>query len=202
MDQNQKLKELGSNWWRAEQFFRLALQGGKNKNPEFFLINVGLMGHFIADNGVAFHVVEDYDGRKTGHSGLHDFYESYIPSLLGSDLLSKVVRSAQNEKIYNTDFLVSMRRLAAESFKDVSYLLETDPVTTKSFTEKPANRKSGEEIITLWEPVIVKAMGRSAALMAIAMEEAYRQSNKPVFNEVYVKFPLMPEYVEPDYFKP
>ncbi len=202
LSMKEKAKELGSNWWRAEQFFRRAISEGKKKSAENFLINVGLMGHFVADNGVPFHVTEDFDGRKIGHSGLHDFYETHVPSLLGPEALEKIVASARNEKLGNADILLSMRQLASEAFKDVKFLIKTDPVKEKSFSKKSAIRHLDGSILLLWEPIIVKAMGRSAALLAHSIEEAYNRSGKPLFGESYFPFPLTPDYVEPDFFTP
>lgn len=200
LNQNQKVLELGSSWWRADQFFRRAVLAGKDKSAENFLINIGLMGHFIADNGVAFHVVEDFDGRKTGQSGLHEFYESRVPSILGPKLLSLVVASAEKEKIITQDLLPALRELAVSSLNDVPFLVKSDPVLRRSFTKEAAIRKLPEDVVNLWKPVIIKALGRSAALMARSIEEAYRQSGKPDFKDSYVKFPLTPEFIQPDYF--
>lgn len=44
------------------------------------------LGHYVADAHVPLHTSSNYDGQKTGQSGLHSFWESRIPELLGNRL--------------------------------------------------------------------------------------------------------------------
>jgi hypothetical protein len=44
------------------------------------------LGHYVADAHVPLHTSSNYDGQKTGQSGLHSFWESRIPELLGDKL--------------------------------------------------------------------------------------------------------------------
>ncbi len=44
------------------------------------------LGHYVADAHVPLHTSSNYDGQKTGQSGLHSFWESRIPELLGNKL--------------------------------------------------------------------------------------------------------------------
>jgi S1/P1 Nuclease len=44
------------------------------------------MGHYIGDLHVPLHTTSNYDGQKTGQTGLHAFWESRIPELLNEDL--------------------------------------------------------------------------------------------------------------------
>ena len=44
------------------------------------------MGHYIGDLHVPLHTTSNYDGQKTGQTGLHAFWESRIPELLNEEL--------------------------------------------------------------------------------------------------------------------
>lgn len=44
------------------------------------------LGHYVADAHVPLHTSSNYDGQKTGQGGLHSFWESRIPELLGNQL--------------------------------------------------------------------------------------------------------------------
>jgi len=44
------------------------------------------MGHYIGDLHVPLHTTSNYDGQKTGQTGLHAFWESRIPELLNEAL--------------------------------------------------------------------------------------------------------------------
>lgn len=104
---------FGSNWWRADQFFRRALEAGKSlattpvpANPKEetdnnfpfnkiifdFTTNIGLIGHFVGDNSQPFHLSADYDGYHAGHGGIHAYYEDNLVAVMAYDLQAKVVR--------------------------------------------------------------------------------------------------------------
>ena len=44
------------------------------------------MGHYIGDLHVPLHTTSNYDGQKTGQTGLHAFWESRIPEILNEAL--------------------------------------------------------------------------------------------------------------------
>jgi hypothetical protein len=44
------------------------------------------LGHYVADAHVPLHTTSNYDGQKTGQSGIHAFWESRIPELLNNEL--------------------------------------------------------------------------------------------------------------------
>ena len=44
------------------------------------------LGHYIGDAHVPLHTTSNYDGQKTGQTGLHSFWESRIPEILDSVL--------------------------------------------------------------------------------------------------------------------
>ncbi len=44
------------------------------------------MGHYVGDLHVPLHTTSNYDGQKTGQTGLHAFWESRIPELLHEEL--------------------------------------------------------------------------------------------------------------------
>ncbi|MHA8050049.1 zinc dependent phospholipase C family protein [Aquirufa sp. ROCK-SH2] len=44
------------------------------------------LGHYIGDAHVPLHTTSNYDGQKTGQSGIHGFWESRIPEILKENL--------------------------------------------------------------------------------------------------------------------
>lgn len=43
------------------------------------------LGHYIADSNVPLHTTENYNGQKTGQTGIHGFWESRLPELFSQD---------------------------------------------------------------------------------------------------------------------
>lgn len=152
-------KEFGSNWWRAQQLYQRALsQKNKEQNDEAIfaaLVNLGVMGHFVGDNAQPLHLTIDYDGWKSGHGGLHSFYEDQVVGALDYGFHQKLYKEAlklqvaakmnqtknKNEKAasaQSSDWFLRgsvfdrMRNLGKLSFADVPELFKRDRVLAKS----------------------------------------------------------------------
>ena len=153
--------EMGTNWWRADQFYRVALEAGKdlkkqtapanskeeqnddlpyNKSFYNMIVALGLMGHYVGDNSQPFHVSSDYDGYAAGHGGIHAYYEDSSVAYFGPDLVARVVQAAKsmNAKKGNAPFLKGkntvekMRALGQISSSEVKAILKVDPVIKPS----------------------------------------------------------------------
>jgi hypothetical protein len=213
-------REFGSNWWRADQFFRRALE--KNWELESFFTNLGLLGHFVGDNGQPFHSTIDFDGYEKGHGGIHAFYESDVVSSYGPELITKVIEKAQtlkklskNKKNKGTAFLRAgsvvekMRALSDVGLPEIPEILKLDPITKPSSQKEergmslktPAERKSPQSVAPKMEKWIVLQMARSAALLAQFWDLAYEKVGQPELIAMKnFNFPLTPAFVVPDYF--
>lgn len=150
--------ELGSNWWRADQFYRLALKsaedaakqpapaGGKeeqneelsfNKSVYAMIINMGIMGHFVGDNAQPFHATTDYDGYQANHGGIHSYYEEQTVAYFGPDMQDRIVKKAQTLKTAsflksNQTVVERMKSLAELSVKEIKMIYKLDPMTNPS----------------------------------------------------------------------
>lgn len=201
----EKHKKAGSNWWRAKQFYELAVSEGKSGNSEKMIHSLGLMGHFIGDNGNTFHVVDDYDGVETGQAGIHDYYETLVPGLWGPGFVDDIVKEAQSlaaEKpafLKADNFLMAMKELALLSARDEEFILKSDPLIKKSRSNKDAIRKEPDQIFAQWRPVILRSLARSALLQAKFMDRAYEIAGQPKLGKEHLAFPFRVPFVRPDY---
>jgi hypothetical protein len=228
-------KEVGTLWWRADQFVRLAIENGKTaksqslpekkdeKNDDHpynkaifnMITNMGLLGHFVGDAAQPLHNTFNYDGWENGHGGIHGYYEEMIVVHLDSQLLSEIIKNAPKE-IRELDLkpsstpIENMKKLSLTSRKDLTAVWKLDPIVVKSTEsdekgmslKKSAKRTDASKVYKKIEPLIVKQMSRSAALLAYFWDEIYTKAQTPEL-EVYrgYKFPHQPEFVAPDYIK-
>jgi hypothetical protein len=146
-------QDVGSIWWRANQFVQLAsdlkAEFAKGTPPsnrkedyddEFpfnkttfqFLTYIGVLGHFVGDNSQPFHVTYDYDGYESGHGGIHSYYEEDLVAEFDADLTSLItLKARQLQKDHESKKMVQ------------KYLTTKDPVVQMkalseiSFTEIP-----------------------------------------------------------------
>ena len=148
-------RELGSNWWRADQFARLAIEAGKKasaaapsgptkgaitENNDIYTmwVMMGLMGHFVGDNAQPFHTTRDYDGWYSGHGGIHSYYETELVDQLPPEAVSMIVKNANKaiQELKLTDSKISvvqkMKDLGLLSHGDLQKIFHLDPILKKS----------------------------------------------------------------------
>jgi hypothetical protein len=165
-------EELGSNWWRADQFYRRAIADGQalkdlpapqnfkeeqnedfpyNKNFYEMVINLGLMGHFIGDASQPFHSTSDYDGYAANHGGIHAYYEDSAVAFFDADLVPRIVKKAQSFKTPNwtkqKSVIENMKIFSELATEDLKEILKVDPVIKPSLLkiEKGMSIKTAAE---------------------------------------------------------
>lgn len=159
--------EFGSNWWRADQFYRRAVDAGKkmkaakipevlnpehndetefNKSAYEMILDFGFMGHFVGDNGQPLHSTADYDGYSVGHGGLHSYFEDGVVAAQDGDLLSKVIHQGQKFQADTTH----------KKGKDDIEFLKEKTVLEKMRTLAALSRKDIEKLYEL-DPMLEKS---------------------------------------------
>lgn len=238
--------EFGSNWWRADQFYRRAVSAGKdwkkvsapknskeeqdeehpfNKVSFDFYVSLGLMGHFVGDNGQPFHGTADYDGYDAGHGGIHAYFEDSIVAEQPYTFTTKIVEeglrlqklAASKNKgeqklvpfLTEKTVVEKMRALATAAVQDIPIIYELDPVKEPSVqkSEKGMNirtaakRADAGTVAAKFEGLLVTEMARSAVLLAQIWDLAYKNAGEPKLNSYKsYKYPFTPDFVTPDYF--
>lgn len=149
--------ELGSNWWRAEQFYKRAIKVGQNiktlappkdgkeeQNEEFpynksfyeMIVDLGLMGHFIGDSSQPFHSTSDYDGFGANHGGIHAYYEDTCVGYFDADLVARIAKKARTFKnpsyTKQKTFIENMRAFSDLAAQDIKTVIKLDPVIKPS----------------------------------------------------------------------
>jgi hypothetical protein len=61
-----------------------------NHSLRSMLIAMGIMGHFVGDAGQPFHNSADYNGKESGHYGIHSYYEAQIVDQIPASLQAEV----------------------------------------------------------------------------------------------------------------
>lgn len=226
--------EVGSSWWRADQFYRLAVEAGKRAQPaappkDFkeeqnydlpynkgiydMMVNMGLMGHFVGDNGQPFHCTSDHDGYASGHGGIHAFYEEAVVAQFGGDLIGLIVKQAKALKnpafITKSNVIENMRVLSELSYGDIKEVLKGDALIKPSnltidkgmSLKTPAQRKPADVAFKNLQKTMLKEFARSSLLLAHLWDKAYEEAGQPAMKP-YKSYlhPFTPDFVKPDYY--
>lgn len=226
-------EEFGSSWWRADQFFRRAIETGKkisaNKAPENrqqeqddnlpynkaafdYIVNLGLMGHYVGDNAQPLHNTTDYDGYAANHGGIHSYYEDNSVSFFPGDLVAQILKKAKTIKkpfISKPNTIEKMRELSELSAQDIKKIWLLDPVKKPSVIniekgvsfKTPAERQSDKVGYEKFNKLILEQLTRGAVLLANLWDESYRQIGKPQLAAYKsYRYPFTPDFVYPDYY--
>ncbi len=183
-----------------------------NKNILSFLTNLGLIGHFVGDASMPFHTNSDYDGWAAGHGGIHAFYEGACVASYDFALENEVFQKARRlgskrarVPVVNTAWELT-RQVALASSPEVPRVLEADRILSSSVSSedrsqsKPAERASLEKACPAFRSMIVTQMARSALALARTWDAAFADATQPDLKKYRsYKYPLMPEFVRPDY---
>ncbi|MFN8847907.1 MAG: hypothetical protein ACK5W9_13735 [Bdellovibrionales bacterium] len=230
----QLTREMGSLWWRVDQFMRLKSQLKEgfaksqppankqeeqndqlpfNQNTYQFMVYAGLMGHFVGDASMPYHNTINYDGYKNGHGGIHAYYEEQSVSENGIELQNKVYQAAKKFKStpWKNSKLSTIEKLqifSEEALADLKEVEKRDPIIKKSEVKSengmnlrtPAERKDAQVGAKIFEPLIIKQMAKSSALLAHLWDEAYRSVGKPELSKYKsYRYPLTADFIFPDY---
>jgi hypothetical protein len=80
------LRKHGIVPWHIPIVYQRLVKAFINKDTIQIVKLSAELGHYVADSHVPLHTSSNYDGQKTGQGGLHSFWESRIPELLGDKL--------------------------------------------------------------------------------------------------------------------
>jgi len=217
--------DLGSMWWRADQFWRRAKADAEaaklaalptpaeqqdnahpyNQAVYNFFTDLYLMGHFAGDASMPYHNSTDYDGWAKGRGGIHSFYESTCVSAQGLDLAQAVFKVAEPMRAQAspwTNAVDKIRALSVQAVADTATLESLDVILAPSVqaTKTYAKRPSAADAAVRFRPLIVEELARSAALLAEMWDAAYEAGGKPNLKAYRsYRYPLAPDYVPVDY---
>lgn len=139
--------ELGSVWWRVDQFVRRGLEfsgiaekakipanRGEEQNEKLafnqsiyeWMVSVAIMGHFVGDASQPLHSTADYDGYKAGHGGIHSFYEDVAVNHQDERLTLEVIQEARR-LLKQAETLPKTKRDPTKN-KEIAFLLLENPV--------------------------------------------------------------------------
>jgi len=221
--------ELGSLWWRADQFFREAVDGGQRAKRSKFpdakheqdktlpfnrgiydmLVSMGLMGHFVGDASQPFHNDEDYDGYAAGHGGIHAYYETASVNAMGLDLITEVeaaaldLRAKKDLDLDSGTVVERMKRLSISAAHDLKAVEAADEILSPS-QDRPhqfvAKRPPSAQGAKAFQNLIVPELARSSLLLAKFWDEAFESSGSPdLFKYHSYRYPLAPDFADLDY---
>lgn len=189
---------IGSLWWRSEQLFDLAVgQQGTWSEDRFkhFFSRIGLMGHYIGDASATVHLVRDYDGKKVGRPGLHEYFETELVNTFGPDLLSLMVKRAQEIKLPAfEDVRAAQVYLAEAAWSERD---ELDALDKQAW--RKTKRVAAEESDQAYRNLALRQMARGAAVLASLWDEAYVKLGKPDLSKARITYIYEVPYIPADY---
>ena len=229
-------KDVGSIWWRVDQLMGLAAKQaaiikdaplpsnkGEEQNEKLpynsaiynWMVNIGVMGHFVGDASMPFHNSSDHDGWYAGHGGIHSYYEDAVVGQFDGDLQSLILQRARElqKQPGKTAFLKGstlekMQKLSESAAAEIPAVLAADPIIKKSIIKQvegkevriAAERKSPKVGLVQFKKRIIDQMARSSLLLANLWDESYKNLGSPDLSAYRsYRYPFTPEFIGVDY---
>lgn len=105
----------------------------QNREKDKIIKYAAELGHYVADAHVPLHTTSNYDGQKTGQSGIHSFWESRIPELLNINLEDWLGRAEYISNVQNS----AWEYVLASNYLVNDLLLKEKELSTRY----PSNKK-------------------------------------------------------------
>lgn len=183
---NQAVKEIGIDSlqahgivpWHIAKMYDQLKDAFLLRDPRKILRISAELGHYIADANVPLHTSSNYDGQKTGQTGIHALWESRLPELYFTEYDFFVGKAEYVRHIHIAAWEAITRANAA-----VDSVLRFE----KELSEKIGNRKfsfetKGKQTVKLVSDEYAKAYHQ---LLSGMVERQFRASVKMVGNVWY-----------------
>jgi S1/P1 Nuclease len=141
------LQAYGIVPWYVEKLTYKLTEAFKEKNKNHILKIAADLGHYVADAHVPLHTTMNYNGQLTNQVGIHNFWESRVPELLGEHYNYWVGKAEYIEKP-----LKKIWQVVLESNSEVDSVLSLEKKLNENFTEerKFVMQTKGHQIIKVY----------------------------------------------------
>jgi len=183
----------GINPWYIDSLMNQLTLAFHNYNIEMALSISADMGHYIGDAHVPLHVTINYDGQFTNQKGIHSFWESRVPELVGenynlhvsparyiSDPLAEawnILRESYSEK----DSVLNLERGLNDTFpKDKNYttIVKKDTVKIKIYSDLYTRRYN-----SLLNGMVERKMRKAINALGSFWFTAWVNAGRPAIND-------------------
>ena len=134
------LKAHGIVPWHIQVWILRLTDAMKMQDKNRILRYSAELGHYIADVHVPLHTTKNYNGQLTGQVGIHGFWESRIPELLGEDYdyLTGNAGYIENPLEYTWD-IIEQSHAAVDSVLSIEKELSASFATDKIYAFEERN---------------------------------------------------------------
>ncbi|MBI3542440.1 MAG: hypothetical protein HY075_04085 [Deltaproteobacteria bacterium] len=215
-DVTERAEELGSLWWRGDQFYRYAVKAIVERDAAepgtptpkfeeavyFFTVGLGLLGHFVGDASQPYHNSVNYDGWQNGHGGIHSFYESVCVDELETGFEKTIFEKARPLKAYEGSVVSVLKQVSVASSAERAAIDAADKVLEPSKEKErvKARREAPDKACGAFTELIETQLARAAAQLAALWDRAYVDAGRPELSKYHsYRYPLKPDHVPVDY---
>jgi hypothetical protein len=129
------LQSYGIVPWHIQVMLYSLTEAFKKKDLSEILYYSANIGHYIADAHVPLHTTENYNGQLTNQHGIHGFWESRVPELVGNEF-DYIVGQAEfiKDPLERTWQIVKDSHSAVDSVLDFELILNDSIPSDKKFS--------------------------------------------------------------------
>ncbi|GEM_PF-6049440 len=206
--------------WRAQQFQRILADNfdrarradnrrGTVQAAKSIGLNSGLLAHSIGDATQPFHSTYNHNGRSSGHSGIHQYFEDRVLDVLAerqglerkSLALARQKGAAWRQNMNTRDPAGMTLGLLRDSFPMVQTIHQLDTqyalIPGQTGPSGRLARRPAGAVAVYFADVIEDRLALASVSLAALIEDAWIQAGRPTLRTVFGKFLEKPPYIYP-----
>lgn len=173
--------------WRARQLFDLAVKAFQSGDYVKGVQMAGTMSHYIGDLSQPLHVTRNYDGKDTGNSGIHAFFETNNLNSMNTAALKAEIETRAKILLADPTFRA---RFQGEPLDEVFWEINRTYTYKDSVIQTDLHGgRQGDGAATQLETA-KECLANGAATLALILSELWELSGNPNYAQrVKVKAP-------------
>jgi hypothetical protein len=171
-----KIKQAGTLPWAIQDRWERLVKAFREGDATGIVVQSAVLGHYIGDAHVPFHVVKEYDGKKPEQAGIHFRFEENLVVLY---LKPESIKPQSPEQV--NDILKSAFGWCIASFNYVDPILKADD---KARTAGPGH--NWPYFNSLWRdtgPIVQGRISGASQALAGSIIAAWEAAGKPKLSD-------------------
>lgn len=137
----EQLASHGIAAWNLPIVYQSLVHAFIRKDSDEIIKRAAELGHYLADLHVPLHTTSNYDGQRTGQTGLHSFWETKIPEYFGDQIIDFTGKASYIPKVEDSTWkwIFHSYNLVNEVLKKEQFIRKTIPKGKLYAYEKRGN---------------------------------------------------------------
>ncbi len=165
------LADRGVVPWHAYFTFKQLVKAFSEVDSEKIMNKSSDLAHYLADANVPLHTTSNYNGQKTGQTGIHSFWETRLPELFSDDYDFLVGKATY---LQDPQEVIWNHIMQANQLVDSLFLVETMVTKSIGASKKFAFEDKGKRSVKVYSVKFSKAYHDAMPAIELQMQRSVK----------------------------